>query len=178
VSTLWTPRGEHRVPQAPNEGQSGPSDVGPGQGGQAGNDGTGRAGPATNPGGNPQGGGPFKLADDGGPTPEEVEEAETELDAMRAQLLEAPVEVVIANHAMGLWELAALHLSNRPPNLGQAQLAIDALTALVDGLRGRLGEPEKTLDEGLSQLRMAFVQIRQAEHSRLTGTGGSGPPTS
>ena len=64
--------------------------------------------------------------------------AKEELDAMRDQLVQAPVELVIANHAMGLWELAALHLSNKPPHLPQAQLAIDALSALLDGLQGRL----------------------------------------
>ena len=73
------------------------------------------------------------------PTPEEARQAKEELDAMRDQLVQAPVELVIANHAMGLWELAALHLSHKPPHLPQAQLAIDALSALLDGLQGRLG---------------------------------------
>jgi hypothetical protein len=96
------------------------------------------------------------------PTPEEVREAEADFEAMREQLLEAPVEVVIANHAMGIWELAALHLSAKPPQLAQAQLAIDALTAMVDGLHGRLGDAERTLEEGLSQIRMAYLQIHRA----------------
>jgi Domain of unknown function (DUF1844) len=87
---------------------------------------------------------------------------------MREQLAQAPAELVIANHAMGLWELAALHLSQKPPHLGQAQLAIDALTALVDGLQGRLGDDEKSLRDGLAQIRMAFVQIHNAERARET----------
>lgn len=91
---------------------------------------------------------------------------------MREQLANAPAELVIANHAMGLWELAALHLSQKPPQLPQAQLAIDALAALVDGLSGRLGEDEKSLREGLSQIRMAFVQIHNAERSRQAGGEG------
>lgn len=81
------------------------------------------------------------------------------MEAVREQLLRAPAELVVANHAMGLWELGALHLSARPPQLAQARLAIDALTCLVDGLKGRLGEPEKTLTEGAAQLRLAFVQV-------------------
>ena len=88
---------------------------------------------------------------------------------MREQLLQAPVEVVIANHAMGLWELAALHLSSKPPQLAQAQLAIDALACLVDGLAGRLGDAEKTLQDGLAQIRMAFVQIHRAEQAKDQG---------
>lgn len=100
------------------------------------------------------------------PTAEEVRQAEADLDAMREQLLQAPAEIVIANHAMGIWELAALHLSARPPQLEQAQLAIDALSALVEGLKGRLGEAEATLEEGLARIRMAYVQIRQAGTAR------------
>lgn len=92
------------------------------------------------------------------------------MQALRDELLRAPVEVVISNHAMGLWELAAIHLSNRPPNLAAAQLAIDALTALLEGLSGRLGEAEKTLSDGLTQIRMAFVQITNA------GRQGEGQP--
>jgi hypothetical protein len=92
---------------------------------------------------------------------------------MRQQLAQAPAELVIANHAMGLWELAALHLSQQPPQLPQAQLAIDALTALVDGLQGRLGEDERSLRDGLAQIRMAYVQINNAERGRQAGAEGS-----
>ena len=81
---------------------------------------------------------------------------------LREQLTEAPVEVVISNHCFGLFELAALHLSLNPPRLREAQLAIDALGALVEGLAGRLGDEEQQLREGLTQLRMAYVQIKTA----------------
>ncbi|HVL92271.1 MAG TPA: DUF1844 domain-containing protein, partial [Acidimicrobiales bacterium] len=73
-----------------------------------------------------------------------------------------PAAVVVANHCFGLFELAALHLSVQPPNLAEAQVAIDALGAIVDKLTGRLGEAEEQLAGGLAQLRMAFVQIRAA----------------
>jgi hypothetical protein len=91
------------------------------------------------------------------PTEEELNE---QLARMQEQLAQTPVEVVIANHAFGLFELAALHLSRQPPNLDQARVAIDALGALVEGMVGQLGEHEEQLRDGLSQLRMAFVQIK------------------
>ncbi len=103
-------------------------------------------------------------------TPEEAREAKAELDAMREQLARAPAELVIANHAMGLWELAALHLSQKPPQLSQAKLAIDGLTFLLDGLRGRLGDDEKSLRDGLAEIQMAFVQIHNAERARQGST--------
>src|SRR5688572_15129829 len=68
------------------------------------------------------------------------EEAEAQLEEMRRQLAETPAAIVIANHCFGLFELAALHLSTNPPKLSEAQLAIDALGALVENLTGRMDE--------------------------------------
>ena len=100
----------------------------------------------------------------GGPVDPGAELSDEELAArmqeLQEQLANTPVELVIANHCYGLFELAALHLSLQPPQLPQAQTAIDALGLLVEGLAGRLGEPEAQLNDGLAQLRMAFVQIR------------------
>ena len=53
----------------------------------------------------------------------------------------------MANHCYGLFELAAVYLSQTPPLLDQARLAIDALGCLVDGLGDRLGEPAGTLND-------------------------------
>ena len=93
--------------------------------------------------------------------PAEVDEPTAEeLEALTRELAATPAAVVVANHAMGLFELAALHLSQQPPNLGEASVAIDAMGALVEGLAGRLGEHESTLKDALAQLRVAFVQIR------------------
>jgi hypothetical protein len=89
-------------------------------------------------------------------------EMQAQMAALQEQLAQTPVEVVIANHAFGLFELAALHLSFQPPNLDAARTAIDACGALVEGMAGRLGEGEAELVEGLAQIRMAFVQIRAA----------------
>ena len=79
-------------------------------------------------------------------------------DDERAQ---AEANMVVANHAMGLYELAAIHLSEEDPDLTAARLAIDAMGQLVDGLSGRLGEAEATLKDALAQLRMAFVQVSE-----------------
>ena len=84
------------------------------------------------------------------------------MDELRQQLAEAPVEVVIANHCFGLFELAALHLSLQPPQLPQARLAIDAMAAVVERVAGRLGDQEQQLKDALAQLRMAFVQLQAA----------------
>ncbi|MGI8792819.1 MAG: DUF1844 domain-containing protein [Acidimicrobiales bacterium] len=90
------------------------------------------------------------------------EELEAQVRAMQDQLRQTPAHVVVANHAFGLFELAAIHLGSQPPQVAEAQLAIDALAALVEGLAGRLGEFETQLHDGLAQLRLAYVQIRAA----------------
>ena len=76
----------------------------------------------------------------------------------RRRLAEAPASIVVANHAMGLFELAAIHLSAEPVRLSDAQIAIDALGLLVDGLGERLGEHHDTLAAALGNIRMVFVQ--------------------
>src|SRR5436309_3263062 len=73
----------------------------------------------------------------GEPTEEELR---AELAAMQQQLANTPAAAVVANHCFGLFELAALHLGLQPPQLEQAQVAIDALAAVIEGLEGRLGD--------------------------------------
>ena len=43
-----------------------------------------------------------------------------EMAQARAEIASTPAAVVVANHAMGLYELAAIHLSQQPPNLAEA----------------------------------------------------------
>ena len=137
MSTLWTPDGERPIRRDPPA----PPESGPRGGG-----------------GDPRG--------PGAPGPEPTEEElAAEGARLRDQLSRTPAEVVVANHAFGLFELAALHLSLRPPQLDQARLAIDALAALVDGLGDRLGDAAPQLSDGLSQLRLAYVQIHAASQS-------------
>ena len=103
-------------------------------------------------------------ADSDGPAAREPteEEIRAELAAMQEELARTPAAVVVANHCFGLFELAALHLGLQPPQLDQAQVAIDALTAVVEALEGRMGEAESQLKQGVAQLKLAFVQIRAA----------------
>ncbi|MEY2958395.1 MAG: hypothetical protein RLZZ01_963 [Actinomycetota bacterium] len=84
---------------------------------------------------------------------------DAEFTEARRRLIEAPAEVVVANHAMGLWELAAIHLAADRPDLDAAALAIDAVGALVDGLGDRLGEHADTMRTALSNIREVFEQI-------------------
>jgi hypothetical protein len=114
---------------------------------------------------------PQQAAAQGSPaeslSPEEQQRAAEmaqELAEARARLLETEVSTVLANHALGIYELAAIHLTAEEPNVSETKLAIDALAALVDGLAGRLGEGEPTLKEALHQVRLAFVQ-RSSESS-------------
>jgi hypothetical protein len=122
------------------------------------------------PGGErPVGQSPPESGPEAGPEPELTdEELAARMEELRDQLARTPAEVVILNHCYGLFELAALHLSLQPAQLEQAKLAIDALGLMVEGLQGRLGEGEQQVREGLSQLRMAYVQIK--------GEGGEPAP--
>ena len=92
------------------------------------------------------------------PTSEEQELA-AELAEMQAQLADTPAAVIIANHAIGLFQLAAIHLNHEPPNLDEARLAIDAFAALVEGLGDRLGEEFGALADALAQVRLAYVSL-------------------
>jgi hypothetical protein len=109
----------------------------------------------------PAGGAPPGADDE----PVDDEALAAEVEAMRAQLANAPVEEVLANHCYGLFELAAVYLSQQPPLLLQARVAIDALGCLVTGMEGRLGENESALADGLRNLQMAWVQIDGAQRA-------------
>ncbi|MDQ3679301.1 MAG: DUF1844 domain-containing protein [Actinomycetota bacterium] len=108
-----------------------------------------------------------------GQEPATEEELEARMVELRRQLADTPVELVVANHCFGLFELAALHLSLQPPRLDRARLAIDALAALLEAMTGRLGDEESQLQEGLASLRLAYVQIQGAK-----GTAGDTDPGS
>jgi len=137
VSSLWTPGGERPVP---------PRDQGANAAGDADTD--------------------SDIDDELDPLSEagiDREQAEAlarEMAEVRRQLAEVPAAQVVANHAMGLFELAAIHLNQPSPNLVESALAIDGMAALVEGLGGRLGEAESPLRDALAQIRLAFVEIR------------------
>ncbi len=88
-------------------------------------------------------------------------DAEAAIDEARRRVAGAPAEVVVVNHVMGLYELAAIHLSSDEPDLHAAALAIDAVACLVEGLGDRLGDDAPTMRDALNNIRLAFVQIKQ-----------------
>ena len=129
--SLWTPGGDHPVPPAGGDGPPpGPDDDG------------------------------IRWEDLSPEQQAQVNAMQAEMAEVRAHLLAAPAAVVVANHAMGIYELAAIHLTAQAPKLAEASLAIDALAALVEGLEGRLGDAEPTLREALSHLRAAYLEVR------------------
>jgi hypothetical protein len=91
-----------------------------------------------------------------------IREAAAALEEARERLASVPPEVVVTNHVMGLYELAAIHLSSEPVDLVSAALAIDAVGCLVEGLGPRLGEEHQTMVDALANIRMAFVQVKSA----------------
>jgi len=96
-------------------------------------------------------------------TPEQetqLAEAQQAMEEARARLADVPAEVVVTNHVMGLYELAAIHLSSEQPDFAQAALAIDAVACLVDGLGDRLGPEAPTMRDALNNIRVAFVQLK------------------
>ena len=101
------------------------------------------------------------LDDRDAPSPEELEEMADRMAAVQEQLVRTPAAVVVANHCIALYELAALHLHQDPPNLADAQLAIDAMGAVVERLGARMGENERPLRDALGQLQMAFVEVKR-----------------
>jgi hypothetical protein len=141
MSSLWTPYGEQPVePDRPTGGSP--------AGGDAGSGGPGRDGPA-GPGPDPYGELPEEI------DPEEMRE-------MLARLAATPVELIVAQFAVQLQEIAVLHMSisgERADSLGQASLAIDALAELVEGLGARLAPNDEPLRQVLAQLRLAFVEV-------------------
>lgn len=89
-----------------------------------------------------------------------LSDAQAALEDARRRIAEAPARVVVVNHLMGLYELAAIHLSSVPPKLDDASLAIDALAALVERLGERLGDDLNTMRDALANIQMVFVQMK------------------
>ncbi len=93
----------------------------------------------------------------GGTTVDEA--AAARIAEINAALRAAPADLIVVNHAMGLYQLAAVHLSAPEPDFRSAQLAIDALAALLDACEGRLGADEGTIRDARNQLMLVFAQL-------------------
>lgn len=85
-------------------------------------------------------------------TPEQEAEAQRMLEAMT----QTPALDWILNSAVTLANVAGVKLD--AGDLPGAQMAIDALAALVNGLGDRLAQAEQPLRQSLSQLQMAYAQ--------------------
>lgn len=105
------------------------------------------------------------MGDEAAETLEAVAEA-------RRRLAQTPASVVVANHAMGLFELAAIHLSDDPPRIEDARLAIDAFGLVVEGLGDRIGEHHETLVAALSNIRLVFVERSRTHEQQSTRENG------
>jgi len=87
------------------------------------------------------------------------DDAQGLLGDVRRRLADVPAATIVANHAIGLYELAAIHLSAQPCALAEAALAIDALSGLLDAVEARLGEDADTLSQALATIRLAYVNL-------------------
>lgn len=138
--SLWTPGGEVPVNRRADEPAPAPE--------------------REDRGGPPPGSDELRLED---LTPEQRAQAEEMMAQMaeaQRQIAATPAEQIIATHAAGLYELAAIKLQQDPPMIDEAQLAINALAALVDAIGKYLGEDGIALRDALTNLQMAFVQIK------------------
>jgi hypothetical protein len=96
-------------------------------------------------------------------SPEERAQAEemiAQMAEVQRQIVSAPASQVVANHVAGFYELAMLHLAQERPKFDEAQLAVDAMSAVLDAVEARLGENGPALRQALSQAQMVFVQVR------------------
>jgi hypothetical protein len=107
-----------------------------------------------------------------------IADAQAAIEDARRRVAEAPPEVVVTNHVMGLYELAAIHLSADQPNLPAAALAIDAVACLVEGLGDRLGPDVASLRDALANIRLAFVQIKSRSQAPTGATPATEPDES
>lgn len=141
MSSLWTPGGE--VPVSPKRDE-----------------------PQTEPRAEARGDDDRLSLDD--LTPDQREQAEEMMAQMaeaQRQIAATPAAHIVATHAAGLYELAAIKLGQEPPMLDDARLAIDALAALLDACADRLGDDGGSLRDALRNLQIAFVQIKDRTSS-------------
>ena len=167
--SIWTPSGEHKVPRD-SSGQGA-------EGARQHSDGATQGGDAQAPAGD-FGAGDFQTAGAADPLaqmdgshmdgadpqaldPEVRAELEAQMAEVRQRILETPVEAMVVQHLIGLFEIAAIHLNAENPDLSSVRLAIDAMDGALGASQGRLGDAEEAMQSMLHQARMAYVQVSQ-----------------
>lgn len=164
--SIWTPSGEHKVPRDSSGQGAGQHSAGGTQGGEAqasaGDFGAGdfQTAGAVDPlaqmdGSHIDGADPQAL------DPEVRAELEAQMAEVRQRILETPVEAMVVQHLIGLFEIAAIHLNAENPDLSSVRLAIDAMDGALGAAEGRLGDAEEAMQSMLHQARMAYVQVSQ-----------------
>ena len=140
MSSLWTPSGEHPVDRE-KQGQTPPQPT---------------LGPPADGG---EGDGSPRIEDLPPEQRAQVEAMAQQMQEAQARMLQAPPEAVVGQYVLQLYDVAALYLSQEPPRIDDARLAIDAFKAVVETLGARLGEAENPLRQNLHQLQLAFVEV-------------------
>lgn len=103
-----------------------------------------------------------------GMSEDEKQAALEQITQMRGELLSTPARDIIGNHIVGFYELASVHLSEaagaqgteRESRLKEASLCIDAMASVVQGLGDRLDQHAQPLSAALSQMQLAFTQVK------------------
>jgi len=143
LMTIWTPSGEHEIPRNSSDSPDQSKQVK--SGGQA---------------AEPVGSGP-----DGEIDPEVQQQYEEQLAEISQRILETPIETMLAQHFVGLFEIAAIHLSADSPNLHNARLVINAMDGMMSATEGELGNAEEPMQSMLHQIRMAFVSVSKGSQA-------------
>ncbi len=86
----------------------------------------------------------------GPPTSDEADE----IELLRA----TPIETILGNYVFHLLQLAAVHLASTPPQLVEAQLTIDVVSAMVKAGGERLGEHVDLYRNAIAEVQQVYVR--------------------
>jgi hypothetical protein len=89
----------------------------------------------------------------------EPEAGENEEEVDEIELLRStPIELILGNYIFHLIQLAAVHLAATPPQLTQAQLTIDVVSAILQAGDERLGENVTLYRGALAEVQQLYVR--------------------
>jgi hypothetical protein len=111
-------------------------------------------------------------------SPEERAQAEAMIEQMadvQRQIAGTPAAQLVANHAMGFFELAAIKLSQEPPQFADAQLrSMPSPRCSMPSAHGSATTSRRS-SRSLSQLQLAFITLRTAAPTPEGRTVGRPP---